>query len=158
MKKNHTIFYMVVAVILLLDQVSKYYVQQTLKLYESITVWPIFNIIYIYNPGAAFGFLSGAHASWRNPFFIGVSVLAILLLIGYHHKAQGHGFLGDLGLALIMGGAVGNLIDRIRFGQVVDFLDFHLGGYHWPAFNVADSAISVGVGITILALILMPST
>jgi len=108
-----------------------------------------FSLVYVMNPGAAFGFLAGAPETFRYLFFISVTVLAILLIIYYILKSKSQDALIVISLTLIFGGAVGNLIDRIRFGAVVDFLDFYIGAWHWPAFNAADSAISVGAVLMI---------
>jgi signal peptidase II len=96
------------------------------------------------NPGAAFGFLAGASATFRYIFFTGITIVALALILSYLIKSKPRSLLIVSSLILIFAGAVGNLIDRIRFGAVVDFLDIYVGTWHWPAFNVADSAISVG--------------
>jgi len=108
-----------------------------------------FSLVYVMNPGAAFGFLAGAPEIFRYLFFISITVLAILLIIYYILKSKAQDVLIVISLTLIFGGAVGNLIDRIRFGAVVDFLDFYIGTWHWPAFNAADSAISIGAVLMI---------
>jgi signal peptidase II len=112
-----------------------------------------FSLVYVMNPGAAFGFLAEAPEIFRYLFFISVTVLAILLIIYYILKSKSQDVLIVISLTLIFGGAVGNLIDRIRFGAVVDFLDFYIGAWHWPAFNVADSAISIGAVLMILEML-----
>ncbi len=148
------LLYATALVILLLDQASKLVVQQTLTLHESIPIIPgLFDLTYVLNPGAAFGFLSGRGEAFRNPFFIGISILAILLIVFYHHKYRKGGYYPALGLALILGGATGNLIDRVRIGKVVDFLDFHVFQYHWPAFNLADASIVIGAGLLLLEML-----
>jgi len=145
------LFYLVAAGILVLDQVTKLVIVRSLGLGQAIPVIPgLFNIVYVLNPGAAFGFLAGMPAGFRNPFFILISVGAAVLIVAYHTRHLRALILPSLALGLILGGAIGNLIDRLRYGMVVDFLDFYLRGYHWPAFNVADSAISVGVGLMLL--------
>ena len=105
------------------------------------------------NPGAAFGFLAGASPVFRSVFFIAVTAVAILIILQYLRKARVEELSLVVALALIVAGAVGNLIDRVRFGEVVDFLDVYIGTYHWPAFNVADSAITCGA--ILLAIILL---
>lgn len=139
--------------LLLADQVSKFMVSHFIPVSASIPVVPgLFNLTYILNPGAAFGFLSKGELSFRNPFFIGVSLIAIFFVL-YYYWWHGRGRpLCTLGLGMIAGGALGNLWDRIRQGAVVDFLDFYMGRHHWPAFNLADSAISVGVALLIWQL------
>jgi signal peptidase II len=125
-----------------------------MRLYQSIELLEnFFHITYIRNKGAAFGILSGADESIRIPFFLVVSAIAIAvifyILYSYHEESK----LFPLSLALILGGAVGNMIDRIRFGEVVDFLDVHWYDHHWPAFNVADSAICIGVALLIINML-----
>lgn len=143
-------FYTIALAITFLDQISKQYVQRTFRLGEVIPVIPsFFNLTYVLNPGAAFGFLSGTSATFRNPFFIAVSLLAVVFIVYYRSRHRQMGLLPSLSLSLILGGALGNLVDRLRLGMVVDFLDFYYGTYHWPAFNIADSAITVGVALMV---------
>ncbi len=138
------------AVIIALDQITKSAVMARFSLHETLTVIPgLFNLVYIMNPGAAFGFLADASPTFRYVFFIGVTILAAGLIVYYLVKSNPRNRLLAGSLTLIFGGAVGNLIDRIRFGAVVDFLDVYLGASHWPAFNVADSAITVGAVLMI---------
>jgi len=151
---NPTAFYIIALSITLLDQVSKFYVQKTLRLGQVVPVIPsFFNLTYVLNPGAAFGFLSGAPAAIRHPLFTAISIVAVLFIIYYRARHRQMRLLPSVGLACILGGAVGNLIDRLRLGMVVDFLDFYYGAYHWPAFNVADSAITIGVALMILEIV-----
>jgi signal peptidase II len=147
-------FYGLAGAVVILDQATKLLVQRAFRLGESLPVLPgVFNLTYVLNPGAAFGLLAGAAPAFRGPFFIAVSVLAIAVICYYHARyARGHP-LPTVGLALILGGALGNLIDRLRVGMVIDFLDFYLGAYHWPAFNVADSGITVGVGLLLVEML-----
>ena len=145
LKKNLLIFVLGAAVIIALDQITKSAVMARFSLHETLTVIPgLFNLVYIMNPGAAFGFLADASPTFRYVFFIGVTIAAAGLIVYYLVKSNPRNGLLAGSLTLIFGGAVGNLIDRIRFGAVVDFLDVYLGAAHWPAFNVADSAITVG--------------
>ena len=148
-------FYAVALGIILLDQLSKLYIQVTIPLGVSVPIIPdLFAIVHVLNPGAAFGLLAARSSAFRNPFFIGISVLAIGFILYYRHRGlEGHP-LASFALSLILGGAVGNLIDRLRIGMVIDFLDVHYHQYHWPAFNVADSAITVGVSLMLLDLVL----
>ncbi|MFQ5533007.1 MAG: signal peptidase II [Candidatus Methylomirabilales bacterium] len=149
-----TFFYGIAVTITLLDQVSKFCVQRTLQLGQVIPVIPsFFNLTYVLNPGAAFGFLSDAPAALRGPFFTGISILAAVFIIYYRSAHRQMNLLSSLALSLILGGALGNLVDRFRLGMVVDFLDFYYAGYHWPAFNVADSAITVGVALMVFELL-----
>jgi len=112
-----------------------------------------FSLTYIRNTGAAFGIFSGSHEVFRRPFLIGVSILAIgFILVMLKRLRDGETGLATA-LAFILGGAIGNLIDRIVYGEVIDFLDVYWAHYHWPAFNVADSFITIGVAITLFYLI-----
>jgi signal peptidase II len=143
-----------VAAIVVVDQVTKAVVDRTMPLHHSIPIIDgFFNLTYIRNTGAAFGIFSGSHEVFRLPFLIGVSILAIgFILMMLKRLRDGETGL-TLALAFILGGAAGNLIDRILYGEVIDFLDVYWSHYHWPAFNVADSCITIGVGITLFYLI-----
>jgi signal peptidase II len=135
------------ALVLIADQITKYVVSRTFALYESVEVTPFFNLVLVHNRGAAFSFLSDA-GGWQRGFFICIALVAsvwIAWLIRKHATQT----VFCLALALILGGALGNVIDRILFGAVVDFLDFHAYGYHWPAFNVADMGISCGAALLV---------
>ena len=150
MKRNLIIFILGAIVVIALDQITKAAITEKLFMYPSYKIIDgFFSLVYVTNPGAAFGFLARAPEIFRYLFFTGITVLAILLIIYYIMKSKQETLLIVISLALIFGGAVGNLIDRIRFGAVVDFLDFYIGTWHWPAFNVADSAISVGAVLMI---------
>lgn len=147
--KKYWIFCLTAGISLLLDQLTKAYINSSFQLYESIQVIAnFFHITYVRNPGAAFGIL--ADSSVRIPFFIGVSTLASIGIIWYLRKIDATDHWQHFSLGLIFSGAVGNLIDRILIGEVIDFLDVHWYQHHWPAFNVADSAICVGVAILFL--------
>lgn len=133
--------------ILLADQLTKYAVLRYFASGSAIEVTSFFNLVLVYNKGAAFSFLADA-SGWQREFFITIALLASVWIIYLlrRHKEQA---LFCLALSLVLAGALGNVIDRFLFGAVVDFLDFHAFGYHWPAFNVADSAISVGAVLLI---------
>ena len=148
-------FVAIAAVVVVLDQLTKMLVIAKLPLYHTIPVIPgFFNLTHIRNPGGAFGFMAGGSQGLRNLLFIGVSIVAMGLLIAFYRSTpRTHRWLASA-LAMIFGGAVGNLIDRLRFGEVVDFLDVYVGAYHWPAFNVADSAITIGITIFIAHVVL----
>jgi signal peptidase II len=136
----------------LVDQAVKALVQSQLAPGEVVPVTGFFNLVLVFNTGAAFSFLAGA-SGWQREFFITITVAAavvIVVLLRRHAKER----LFSSGLTLIMGGAIGNLYDRLTLGKVVDFLDFHAFGWHWPAFNVADSAITVGAALLILDTLL----
>ncbi len=147
------------AAIVLLDQMTKAWIQKTMLLHQSIPVIPdLFNLTYIRNPGAAFGLFASGGGSLRSAFFIAVSVIALVVLSLLYTKAPRETWLLRFSLSLVMGGAIGNLMDRIRLGEVVDFLDFYLGSYHWPAFNVADSCITIGIGLLIFHTVVSRKT
>lgn len=147
--KRYVLFALTAGISLLLDQLSKSYIDSSFSLYESVTVLEnFFNITYVRNPGAAFGLLSDN--AIRLPFFISVSVLASIGILWYLRRVDMTDRWQHFALGLIFSGAVGNLIDRVRLGEVIDFLDAHWYQYHWPAFNIADSAICVGVVIMLL--------
>jgi signal peptidase II len=154
LKNKYVLFVIPAGIILLLDQITKIYVMSHMSLRDSITVIDgFFNITYIRNPGAAFGFLADSSPAFRSIFFVGVAVMAIIMILYLIKKISDEKLLLTFCLSLILGGAVGNLVDRVRFGEVVDFLDFYLFSYHWPAFNVADSAIAVGAIILVLEMV-----
>jgi signal peptidase II len=133
--------------VVVLDQVSKHLVRELLANGSAIRVTPFFDLVFILNPGAAFSFLSSA-AGWQRELFIGIALGASALIL-YLLRKHARDRVFCLGLGLILGGAIGNVIDRLLLGAVVDFLYFHLGEYYWPAFNVADSAITCGAGLLI---------
>lgn len=137
--------------ILILDQATKTIIQNRMSLHESIPVIPsFFNLTYIRNPGAAFGLFAEMDDRFRFTFFIIIALAALLFLTHLYIKLPAESLLGRLSISLIIGGALGNLVDRVRYGEVVDFLDFFIGDLHWPAFNIADSAITVGVTMMVL--------
>ena len=148
LKKNYIIFLLIGASIILVDQITKWLIIQKFLLHENMEVIPgFFNLTYIRNTGGAFGMLAGEVSLLRTGLFLAISCVALgIIFFLYTRIPPGNKWL-DAGLAMTFGGALGNLIDRLRFGEVVDFLDFPIGTLHWPAFNVADSAISLGVGI-----------
>jgi signal peptidase II len=154
LNKKHLTLGGIVALIVLIDQITKLYVDASMRLHESIPVIAgFFSITHVRNPGAAFGFLADASPFFRSVFFVVVTILAMILILHYIWKSREGERLLTYGLSLILAGAVGNLIDRVRLGEVIDFLDVYIGAYHWPAFNVADSAISVGAVILFIELV-----
>jgi len=154
LKRNYLLFVLTALVIIVLDQITKVYIDTHMTLHECIPVIQgFFNITYVRNPGAAFGILSDATPFIRALFLIGVSIFAAGLIVYYIARMKKEDILLVYGMSLIMGGAVGNLIDRIRLGEVIDFLDVFISTYHWPAFNVADSAVTVGAIILFYKLI-----
>ena len=137
--------------VILLDQVTKILVDNSMRLYSRESIIPgILDLYYIRNTGAAFGFLAGSQSALRIPFFIGVSVIAIGIIFYLFHKMGENELMVPLSLSLVLGGAIGNLADRIRLGEVIDFIFFHYKRFAWPAFNVADIAITVGVFLLII--------
>ncbi len=137
-------FIIVAVVVLCLDQITKTAVMENIPLYGRIIVIPsFFDLTHLTNTGAAFGFMAG-HEKWRHLFFQLISFLALGGLFYLYITAPDKTVWLFWGCSLVFGGACGNLVDRIRFGHVIDFLDFYVGSYHWPAFNVADSAITIG--------------
>ena len=135
------------AVVIALDQITKQWVVHAFAYREVLPVMPSFNLTLAYNSGAAFSFLAGA-GGWQRGFFAAIAAIASLVIIHLLRKHPGQALL-CLALSLILGGALGNLWDRLVIGQVVDFLDFYVNTHHWPAFNVADSAITVGAALLI---------
>lgn len=141
------------AVLTIADQWSKAWIVRHFGLLEARAVHPDhFHIVHVRNRGVAFGFLSNLDPSWVNPLLIVATVLAVAAVLGYLNYLPGRG-PAPCGLGLILGGAVGNLIDRARVGYVVDFLDVHWRQYHWPAFNLADIGITVGILLLILDML-----
>ncbi len=148
-------FLAIVIAVVSLDQVSKLWILNSFSLYESRELIPgFFSLTYLTNKGAAFGFLAGQTGAWRHYLFLILGAVALVVIVlAWVRMRHAHTFYA-ISLPLIGGGALGNLIDRVRLGSVVDFLDVYIGTYHWPAFNVADSAICVGVAVFLLANIL----
>ena len=136
------------AAVIVLDYLTKVAVLQSFAPGESRAVAPFFNLVLVFNKGAAFSFLATAQG-WQTLFFAAIAIVASVV-ISFLIVRNRSKTLFCTGLALILGGALGNLYDRVVYGHVVDFLDFHAAGWHWPAFNVADSAITVGAGILIV--------
>ncbi len=135
--------------VLILDQASKLAIDASMQLYESIPLLPSFNLTYAHNTGAAFSFL--AHAGgWQRWLFAGLAVVMSGIIAVWLARLQKHETLLAVALSLVLGGAIGNLIDRVAYGYVIDFLDVYYQDWHWPAFNIADSAICIGVGLMLL--------
>ena len=145
MRKSYRIALPVAVLVVILDQLTKLWIQDHMVLYTTRTVIPgFFNIVHVLNRGAAFGFLNRSDIQWQTYFFFAATALAVLIIFHLLRMARDDDKLLITGLGLILGGAVGNLIDRIKTGEVVDFLDFYWKTFHWPAFNVADIAIFLG--------------
>ena len=138
----------VALIILMLDQLTKIAVVGAFQLGETLPITSFFNLVRVHNPGAAFSFLADA-GGWQRWFFTGLGVLAAGVMV-YLLRMHAGQTLFCLALSLLLGGAVGNVIDRLLYSYVIDFLDFYYGTWHFPAFNVSDSAITVGAGLLIL--------
>lgn len=149
-KKNAglTLWLGIAAVVVLLDQVTKITMSRLLAYGQSEPVTSFFNLVMVYNPGAAFSFLANS-GGWQRWFFSALA-LAVSIFIVWMLNRNASQRMFCWSLSLILGGAVGNLIDRLAYGHVIDFLDFHVGGWHWPAFNVADAAITIGAALFVL--------
>ena len=143
--KKSALISLVSTLVMVLDYVTKRIIIDKLELYDSIRVFPFLNIVYVENKGAAFGMF----ASLGNNFFMAISFIALASILFYMSKIPKGPEL--FSISLIFGGAVGNLIDRIMFGKVIDFIDVYVDSWHWPAFNVADSALTVGITLFIIA-------
>lgn len=136
------------ALVLALDQLTKLAIIDGLSAYRDVVrLTPFFNLVHVHNTGAAFS-LFADQPGWQRHFFLGVALVASGVILHLLRRTRGRP-LFSAALALILGGALGNVIDRIAYGHVIDFLDFHVGGWHWPAFNVADSAITLGAGLLV---------
>ncbi len=154
MKRKYWILLVICIGILLLDQWTKSMVVQRLPLYQRVNVIQgFFDLTHVRNTGGAFGIFGGEKGGLGSILFVGISLVAIGAVVLLFLKIKENEKTLAFSFSLILSGAVGNLIDRLRYGEVVDFLDFHLSTYHWPAFNVADSAICVGIGLMALELL-----
>jgi len=134
---------------ILLDQGTKLAIDSSMKLYQSIPILPFFKLTYVHNTGAAFSFLSEA-GGWQRWFFAGLALAISCVIAVWLARLKQHETLLAVALALVLGGAIGNLIDRLAYGYVIDFLDVYYQTWHWPAFNIADSAITLGVVLMLL--------
>ncbi len=133
---------------LVVDQVTKHWVAGSFDYRETLAVFPFFNLTYVHNPGAAFSFLAD-QGGWQRWFFTAIAAIASIVFIVWMAKTPKQQKLLSIAFALILSGAVGNLIDRVMLGYVIDFLDFHWAGYHFAAFNIADSMIFIGAALMI---------
>jgi signal peptidase II len=137
------------ALVIALDQASKHWVDASMQLYETIEWLPLFQLTYVRNTGASFSFLAGA-GGWQRWLFVGIATTASIAIVFWLRQLSKQRHWEAAAWALVLGGALGNLIDRIRYGYVIDFLDAFYRYWHFPAFNVADSAITVGVAILLI--------
>ncbi|MCE5244032.1 MAG: signal peptidase II [Desulfobacteraceae bacterium] len=143
----------IAGIIILLDQATKYLVLKFMPIYTGEVIVPgFFNLVHVRNTGAAFSMLAGENTALRQTVMISLTLAVVAMILYTYFKVRVEDRWTRTGYILITGGALGNVIDRFRFGEVVDFLDFYVGSYHWPAFNVADSAISVGAVMLIISL------
>jgi len=134
---------------ILLDQATKLAIDSSMTLYQSIPILPFFKLTYVHNTGAAFSFLSEA-GGWQRWFFAGLALAISCGIAVWLARLKQHETLLAVALSLVLGGAIGNLIDRLAYGYVIDFLDVYYQTWHWPAFNIADSAITLGVILMLL--------
>jgi signal peptidase II len=154
MKIKYLLLATVSGLIICVDQITKMYIHTQFHLGENVPVVPgLFDLHYLRNPGAAFGFLAQSHPEFRDIFFLTMPPVALIMIFLILRTVHERDRFQILALSSIFGGAIGNYIDRLRFGYVIDFLDFYIGSNHWPAFNIADSAIVCGVGFLILHMI-----
>ncbi len=152
---NWKLWLLISVAVFALDQVTKLWIQDNFVLGERQLLLPFFNLVHVHNYGAAFSFLSD-QPGWQRWFVLAVtSVISVVLLV-WLTRLQAQQKLLALSLALILGGALGNLYDRAVYGYVVDFIDWHVNGYHWPAFNIADAGISCGAVLLILDTFINP--
>lgn len=150
------LFVFIILGVVVADQLTKLLIIRSFTLYESTEVIPgLFNLTYLTNNGAAFSIFAGQPALWRQVFFITTALVALVIVVIAWRSYRRESEFYTVCLALVAGGAIGNLIDRVRLGAVVDFLDIYIGTHHWPAFNIADSAITVGVTLFLVTSIVM---
>lgn len=156
--RKYLILLTVAGAVIALDQLTKMYVHTHFQLGEQVVVWQdYFNLGYVRNTGAAFGILRNAHEDFRSIFFLSMPPIALIIILFILRGVRANDHIQILALSLIFGGAIGNYIDRLRFGYVIDFLEFHWQSkYTWPNFNIADAAIVVGVGILGILMIRRP--
>ena len=132
-----------------LDQITKHIVIAEMNLYQSIQLTGFFNLTYVHNYGAAFSILTDA-GGWQRYFLSVIAIVVSIVIVWWLRQATKQQVLLPVAFAFILGGALGNVYDRVMYGYVIDFLDFYVGNYHWPAFNVADSVIFIGAGLLII--------
>jgi signal peptidase II len=142
-------FVWIAIAVLVFDQLTKFLAADYLMQHGEIHLMPLLNLVLVHNTGAAFGFLSSA-GGWQNIFFIIVAVAACVFILWMSWRLEGKDKLLAIALMLVLGGAVGNLVDRLIHGYVIDFIDVYYDTWHWPAFNVADSAITIGAALLLL--------
>jgi signal peptidase II len=157
MMKKYRLLILTAGWVLVLDQLTKFAVRDRLPLFRRIPVIPgFFNLIHVHNTGGAFGIFSGQRGGLGTLFFTVVSLLAVCGILFLFAKSKEHERTLRFGLSLVLAGALGNLLDRVRLGEVVDFLEFYVSTFYWPAFNIADSAICLGIGLMALEMLRKP--
>ena len=151
-------FFLIAVIVVLVDRLAKWAVASNIPLHDSVTVIPgLFHITHVENTGAAFGLFAESAAQWKIGALVSFSVIALIIVSALLWKNSHALSTTTIGLSLILGGATGNLWDRMMTGHVVDFLDFYMGSYHWPAFNVADSAIVIGAILLVSEIVFAKS-
>ncbi len=147
-------FFVLTGVLVALDQLTKYLLASAIPLNTGIVVIPsFFNLVHVHNTGGAFSVFAGSDSQWRRYIFIGLAAVVVAAIAYAYGKTAKKDNWTRIAYICISGGAIGNLIDRIRLGEVIDFLDFYVGSWHWPAFNVADTAISTGAVMLLISLL-----
>lgn len=155
MKRKYWVLLIICFWILLVDQWTKHAVEQRLVLYQKVEViHGFFNLVHVRNTGGAFGIFGGEKGGLGSFLFVLVSLVAIGTILFLYVRLKENERTLSLSFSLVLSGAIGNLIDRLRYGEVIDFLDLYLGSFHWPAFNIADSAICLGIGLMALEMLI----
>jgi len=158
MKRGYSLIILLSLAVMALDQLSKFCVVRAIRFYEHVPVINgFFDLVHVRNRGMAFGLMNRSDTGWASYLLAATAIGAVLLLIYWFARLRDNSWKVLVGFSLIIGGAGGNLIDRLRLKEVVDFLDFYIGPYHWPAFNLADSAITVGAFLLALHMLFSPS-
>ena len=153
MKKKYWVLLFLCIWILSVDQWTKYSIQKRLPLHHTVSaVRGFFNLTHVRNPGGAFGILGGEGGRFSSSLFVLVSLIAIGIIIFVFFKTREDEEILSLAFSMVLSGAIGNLIDRFRIGEVIDFLDFQISSFHWPAFNIADSTITIGIGLILVEI------
>jgi signal peptidase II len=148
MKKKYWVFLILFVWILSVDQWTKYSIQKRLPLHHTVpVVMGFFNLTHVRNPGGAFGILGGEKGGISSSLFVLISLIAVGIILFLLYKTKEDEEILSLAFSMVLSGAIGNLIDRFLYGEVIDFFDFQLSSFHWPAFNIADSAITIGIGL-----------
>ena len=155
MKRKYWVLLVACLLVLSLDQYTKYTVQKNLPLHQRVEVIPgLFNLTHVRNTGGAFGILGGSRGGMGKVFFVSVSLIAVGAILFLLRRIREDEKILALSFSFVLAGAIGNLIDRLRYGEVIDFLEFYYSSFYWPAFNIADSAICVGIGLMAVEMLL----